>query len=67
MSPEYLDVLNWQEDWCKIPVQSFIQYRLSMPSIGKVGCGKGVMYLKSSKRPTDVGLQLGKACYPCSR
>ena len=25
------------------------------------------MYLISLGRPTDIGLQLSKACYPCSR
>ena len=25
------------------------------------------MYLTSPGRPTDIGLQLDKACYPCSR
>ena len=34
---------------------------------GVVGCGEGVVYLKSLVRPTDIGLQLGNACYPCSR
>ena len=24
------------------------------------------VYLTSLGRPTDIGLQLGKACYPCS-
>ena len=28
-----------------------------------MGCGKGVVYLTSPGRPTDIGLQLGKACY----
>ena len=32
-----------------------------------VGCGEGVKYLMSLGRPTDIGLQFGKACYPCSR
>ena len=32
-----------------------------------VGWCEGVMYLTSLGRPTDIGLQLGKACYPCSR
>ena len=32
-----------------------------------VGCGEGVVYLASLGRSTDIGLQLGKACYPCSR
>ena len=31
--------------------------------LGVVGWCEGVMYLKSN----DIGLQLGKACYPCSR
>ena len=34
---------------------------------GVVGLGKGVMYLTSLGCPADIGLQLGKACYPCSR
>ena len=34
---------------------------------GVVGCGKGIVYLTSLGRPTDTGLQLGKACYPCTR
>ena len=29
--------------------------------------GEGVVYLLSLGRPTDIGLQLDKACYPCSR
>ena len=28
---------------------------------------KGVVYLTSLGRPIDIGLQLGKACYPCNR
>ena len=28
---------------------------------------RGVVYLTSPGRPTDIGLQLGKDCYPCSR
>ena len=27
---------------------------------------EGAVYLTSLRRPTDIGLQLGKACYPCS-
>ena len=34
---------------------------------GAVGCGKGDGYLMSPGRPTDIGLELGKACYPFSR
>ena len=33
---------------------------------GVVGWCKGAVYLRSPGRPTDIGLQLGKACYPCS-
>ena len=32
-----------------------------------VGRGKGVMYFASPGRPNEIGLQMGKACYPCSR
>ena len=31
------------------------------------GWGRGVVYLASPGRPTDFGLQLGKACCPCSK
>ena len=34
--------------------------------LGVVGCGEGVVYLMSPGHPTDIGLQLGKACYPFS-
>ena len=34
--------------------------------VGVVRWCEGVMYLTSPGRPTDTGLQLGKACYPCS-
>ena len=32
-----------------------------------VGWGKGVVYLTPQGHPTDIGLQLGKDCNPCSR
>ena len=35
-------------------------------SQGVVGWCEGAVYLTSPGRPTDIGLQLGKACYPCS-
>ena len=35
--------------------------------IGVVRCGKGVGYLMSPGHPTDIGFQLGKGCYSCSR
>ena len=31
---------------------------------GVVGWCEGAVYLTSPGRPTDIGLQLGKACYP---
>ena len=34
---------------------------------GVVRWCEGVVYLTSLGRPTDYGLLLGKACYPCSR
>ena len=34
--------------------------------VGVVGWCEGAVYLTSLGRPTYIGLQLGKACYPCS-
>ena len=34
-------------------------------NVGVVGWCEGAVYLTSPGRPTDIGLQLGKACYPC--
>ena len=39
----------------------------SKAAVGVVRWCEGVVYLTSPERPTDIGLQLGKACYPCSR
>ena len=33
---------------------------------GLLGCVEGFMYLTSPGHQTDIGLQLGKACYSCS-
>ena len=41
-------------------------YQQSGSSKGVVGWCEGAVYLTSLGRPTDIGLQLGKACYPCS-
>ena len=40
--------------------------QVSVSSGGVVGWCEGAVYLRSPGRPTDIGLQLGKACYPCS-
>ena len=40
---------------------------LAFSSLGVVGCGEGVVYLMSPVGLTEIGLQLGKACYPCRR
>ena len=39
----------------------------TISQVGVVRCGEGFVYLTSPGRPTEIGLQLGKACYPCSR
>ena len=44
-----------------------IQISLCIRAVSVVGWGKGVVYLVSLGHPTDIGLQLGKACYHCSR
>ena len=44
-----------------------LEYYLLDKCLGVVGWCEGVMYLVSPGRPTDIGLQFGKACYRCSR
>ena len=39
---------------------------VSLNPLMVVGWCEGAVYLTSLGRPTDIGLQLGKACYPCS-
>ena len=49
-------------------VCAVLALRLRLFSYYNMGaCGEGVVYLTSPGRPTEIGLQLGKACYPCSR
>ena len=43
-----------------------IDTAFKMGLMGVVGWCEGAVYLASLGRPTDIGLQLGKACYPCS-
>ena len=58
---------------CCIFLQTFQTYFLHIgkqygprSDMGVVGWCEGAVYLTSPGRPTDFGLQLGKACYPCS-
>ena len=57
----------------KVPVKTAHMHMLiwafvvPISGVGVVGCGEGVVYLTSPGHPTDIGLQLAKACYPCSR
>ena len=52
------------DDFCNF---FLIVNRVIFHPMGVVGWCEGVMYLMSPGRPADIGLQLGKACYPCSR
>ena len=40
-------------------------HKSTMSTQGQGGWGKGVVYLTSPGRPTDIDLQLANACYPC--
>ena len=50
---------------CLVAVKSPRTPQLRL-QLGVVGWCEGVVYLALSGCPTDIGLQLGKACYPCS-
>ena len=57
--------LERQSILCKRVLSCIQQKPVSFRHWGLAGWCKGVMCLTSSVRPTDIGLQLGKACYPC--
>ena len=48
----------------RFPLMSMLMSLKNCP--GVVGWCECAVYLTSPGRPTDIGLQLGKACYPCS-
>ena len=50
----------------KNPENFQIKFLFFFHMCGVVGWCDGAVYLTSLGRPTDIGLQLGKACYPCS-
>ena len=49
-----------------ILANSWVEFAVFAAGKGVVGWCEGAVYLTSLGRPTDIGLQLGKACYPCS-
>ena len=51
---------------CQDNSNEYPQHVFSKEVHGVVGWCEGAVYLTSLGRPTDIGLQLGKACYPCS-
>ena len=64
----FLDIQLFRTETA-IKVRQTIQpndWAFSLDLTGVVGWCEGVMYLMSLGRPADIGLQLGKACYPCS-
>ena len=67
MGSSYLSVELAEKLRVQIQRPSVMQDTLCVPSEGVVGYGEGVVYLTSPGRPTDIGLQSGKACCHCSR
>ena len=51
--------------WVAFALQKLLTF-FQQKNLGVVGWCEGAVYLTSLGRPTDIGLQLGKACYPCS-
>ena len=58
----------WDAGWCPLNslIRSLVKKHCNTWIVGVVRWCEGVVYLMSQGRPTDIGLQLGKACYPCS-
>ena len=55
------DRSTWQKSSCSKGNNS----KVGKPELWFM-CSAGAVYLTSPGHPTDIGLQLGKACYPCS-
>ena len=55
---------KYRQSFCMKANTCFNNVEQSME--GVVGWCEGAVYLTSLGRPTDIGLQLGKACYLCS-
>ena len=51
----------------KIDPLNMLNGLFAMTTLWVFGSGSGVGYLPSRGHPADIGFQLGKACYPCSR
>ena len=72
--PNFIFLRKWRQ-WRSVTrtlISTHLLYRMILlhqinREPGVVGSGNGVVYLASPGRPTEIGLQLGKACYPCSR
>ena len=64
----YSDFLIWiaSTSWCNSNGYPQHMHKNYTGCRGVVGWCEGAVYLTSLGRPTDIGLQLGKACYPCS-
>ena len=58
-------MISWSSYYCRVKETKI--FLTGWGWMGVIGCGDGVVYLTSLGHPTDIGLQLGKACYPCSR
>ena len=78
MTGQILYIEGWAQDWRKSdgcfspnlissPWRRYEDYNIAFcKQWGVVGWCEGTVYFTSLGRPTDIGLQLGKACYPCS-
>ena len=56
---------------CSLVRAFHVHWTKPLPYLSKAfwhqpGWCEGAVYLTSLGRPADIGLQLGKACYPCS-
>ena len=69
---EWVQFLNAAHDAKKSIYHSRPNYhKCSLSAVKQFSRGgwvwRRLVYLVSPGRPTEIGLQLGKACYPCSR
>ena len=66
LSYSVFDIFQKVAFYHKLDTKEVNLQTLSLMCPGVVGWCEGAVYLTSPGCPTDTGLQLGKACYPCS-
>ena len=64
---EIYSMANFKYQHIVLKPLSVSSLQTSLAAKRMVRCDEGIVYFMTPRHPTDIGLQLGKACYPWSR